>query len=587
MTGSTGLWSISVDEASGTVKSDSAVVVFRAHYGRHVIDDLSRRFRTLVSDRPATDDEAIRRFAADLPYDVAWIYVADRLDVPLLLSSKSGFPTLYYARTPTAILVSDTVGCVGRALDSEGLGLTLDPQYLADYLVRVPSWYGSQAPPTPFTQIKTLPQASITKLSSNNAEVRRYLDWWPDRQGLTGRRAREAVMAAINSAVDFQRDGENAPALTLSGGIDTTMLAVAAMRTFGPRVHGYLQTGMQTCAVDEVYYANAVAEHCRITPHYFAVDDYWSFREVPDHSRAPQWTPDQGGFYAKWRALAQEVAQSGHTALLWGGLAEASFCPALGGQYLGLFNPLYNLEASREADLWLRSDIRRGRTPELIRQPLALRTDLVPPVVVPAWAEVAGVQERAQDLVDFLNSTDLDPVNRDRLATWIVVMAPGNAMRSWSSDYVTSDVPVRFDQTFAQPVVWETVQRVESRELLAPLLDKPFQRRALKRMIPERVRLRKVPREFGYLIVKGLRERESNRLAKLGEDSRLEAFGAIDGDRFRAGLAQLTAPAGTSTGDEVDLELFLRILWAEVWLRDFEERGFRAGVPRVSEVHPL
>ncbi len=179
----------------------------------------------------------------------------------------AGVKPLFYAETSGALVVASAVAMIRAATRTfPGASDALDDFAIAYFLVG-----GMQEYPvaTTYSAIKRLPPAhALTWTRGEGLTTRRY--WSPPANGeIRYRDEREYVdgfLETLDRAVRDRIRGSSAAAL-MSGGIDSTSIAVTAQRFIGEPLHAYTLSYRKLLQDDEARFASMVAAHSGMEHH--------------------------------------------------------------------------------------------------------------------------------------------------------------------------------------------------------------------------------------------------------------------------------------------------------------------------------
>jgi asparagine synthase (glutamine-hydrolysing) len=174
----------------------------------------------------------------------------------LAARDRAGEKPLYYATTPEGLLLGSEIKAilarpdVDRTLDLEALDQFLTYEYVI-------------APRTIFSSIRKLPPAHYLLYRDNQVSVHRYWDAadvrvreWSDEH------AADALREALGRAVNSQMMADVPVGVFLSGGIDSSTIAVLMQKeTAGERVRSF-SMGFDDGSYNELPYAREIAALC-------------------------------------------------------------------------------------------------------------------------------------------------------------------------------------------------------------------------------------------------------------------------------------------------------------------------------------
>jgi asparagine synthase (glutamine-hydrolysing) len=228
-------------------------------------------------------ERCVERLLGDFAFAV-WDALKRRL---FCARDHMGVKPFYYARVGRWLLVSSTVESLRG---HEQVSSTLNDMAIADFLL-----FGSNqdSATTSFRDIQRLPPAHTLTWSESGLDVRRY--WTlPIEEPLYYRRDtdyidqfNELVHRAVSDRLRIDKVG-----VFMSGGLDSTALAAAAVKTVPDRgvvdpVRAFTCVFDSLIADSERMYAGAAASHLGIPIQFYSMDEQpgWVF---PSHSESPE-----------------------------------------------------------------------------------------------------------------------------------------------------------------------------------------------------------------------------------------------------------------------------------------------------------
>ncbi len=179
----------------------------------------------------------------------------------LLLASRDrlGVKPLYYAQSSQGLIFASEIAPLLRC---PGVTATIVPERVAVYLIerRI-----DDVPATIYRDIHELPGGHLLALDtrSGSRRVERYwhLPAEPDLE-LGDAEALDRFSELIEDAVRIRLHADVPVAITLSGGIDSSALTVAASRVAGGQVRTFTSRFPGRPRIDETEYADRVARSC-------------------------------------------------------------------------------------------------------------------------------------------------------------------------------------------------------------------------------------------------------------------------------------------------------------------------------------
>jgi len=240
-----------------------------------------------------------------------------------LIASRDrlGVKPLYYSATPHGVAFSSEIAPL---LSCPGVRPTIATERLGRYLVDRRIDDGTE---TIYRDIRELRGAHILRLDTDTGawDVRRYwnLPEEPDLE-LGDEAALDRFSELIDDAVRLRLHADVPVAITLSGGIDSSVLTVAASQVATKGVQTFTSRFRGQETIDESNYAHQVAQWCRTDEHYVEPSmDRLVDEEVglTTHQALPFGTLS---LYVHWAILAR-VRQDGVPVVLSGQGGDESF----------------------------------------------------------------------------------------------------------------------------------------------------------------------------------------------------------------------------------------------------------------------
>lgn len=228
-----------------------------------------------------------------------------------------GCSPLFYREHEGVLLVGTAFDAIR---DHDRAGLTLSDVFIGDILLRGTS---SRHDTSIYNEIRRVPAAHALHVADERVAVRRYWSFpsYGDPLILRSRgEYAEAFYAVLRAAVAERLPDTGPIVLMMSGGLDSTAVAVAAADVLGPdaapvRIKAYTAV-FRSDSEQEGQYAASVARRLGIEHHCVEGDD-WLAHPFPER---PDWVPPEPSIIAATTALTSiaDVAEGGAGALLDG-----------------------------------------------------------------------------------------------------------------------------------------------------------------------------------------------------------------------------------------------------------------------------
>jgi len=489
---------------------------------------------------------------------------------------------LFDAREGTALLTHDALGLAPlfyrerpgelsfatHLLDLAALssGDDLDPDYFADYLA---TGYITTAR-TPFASIRRLLPGMTLRWSPSGTTLRRT--WDLAAVGTLPRLAaaeyEARLLELLTEGVRSSMDRHGPTWTSLSGGLDSSTVACLAAREPAARTGAFSLVIPDYPEANEEAWMREVIREYGIPWHPIDIGSALPFSQPPDGFTGE---PSASIFHAAVRKKTNELlAQHGVATVLTGDGGDAILGTFSGSVPTHLADPLFSgdvVSAIRGVRDWRRKE---GHTRSLsfwisraLLMPVSshLRGKQIksePPLPPPPWLDE-----------EYARRVRLSDRNWRRVATRCAT--PG-AQEIWDTIWMGSlsmAAGAATHETYAvrtpllyRPLV-EFMQAIPRELILRPRCDRYLQRRALKGILPERIRRRAGKAVGTWPFVEGLR-RSPAWMDLLCENPRIVSLGITSREAWRAAVHQ--AAVGQTYGDRY----FLTAAAFEIWLQGFE-----------------
>jgi asparagine synthase (glutamine-hydrolysing) len=358
--------------------------------------------------------------------------------------------------------------------------------------------------------------------------------------------------------------------ISLSGGLDSSTVACLAAREPAARIGAYSLTVPDFPEANEEEWMREVVGHCGIPWHPIDIGTALPFSELPDGFLGE---PSPTVVHAAVRKRTNELlARHGVTTVLTGDGGDAILGTFPGPVPTHLADPLFSGDlaaAVRGVRAW---SAQTGNT-------RSLSFWLSRAIVMPAYNHLRGKQIKSDVPIPLPPWVDAEYARRMRLTerNWGRVAtrcATPGAQQVWDVVWMGSlslaaSAATLEDHEVRTPLLYrplvEFMLAVPWEQKLRPRCDRYLQRRALKGVLPERVRRRSGKAIGTWPFVEGLR-RSRAWTDLLCDDPRIVALGLTSRDAWRDAVRQ--AAVGQTFGDRY----FLTAVAFEVWLQGLADR---------------
>ena len=438
----------------------------------------------------------------------------------------------------------------------------IDMEYLADRLalgVNRPNTVG-----TPYRGLSRLEPGHRLIEERGRVGIERYWEWGGGGAGLGARQEQcaEEFLHVFSDAVASRMAGADRVWMDLSGGLDSSSIVGVAARIRGrPRLSTVTVVFGESRVSDEREWAEAVARTVDVEPHDINGDAHHPFGGLTE--AVQYWEEPHGAtaFFGMHERYARLMGGGGVPVLLSGIGAEAA---VLGKHqepvhFADLLRRARLVRLWRELDQWQRA----------MKKPLsnlAFRYGVRPltcrPRISYAWAPgghdwITGRFARTWNLWDRARHGNMPRTGRGIADQWHIEQVgwiTGFLLRG----YLEKACDIRYP--FLHRPLVELALAMPWSLKAVPGEPKAVLRRAMKGILPERVRCRTQNASTGHAVYNGLRK-EWPVLEKLVDSSVLVDLGAVDRERLRTALHL------ARQGHAPDLGGLLSTLTLDAWMQ--------------------
>ena len=438
----------------------------------------------------------------------------------------------------------------------------IDLEYVADRLALGVDRPGAGR--TPYRGLSRLEPGHLLIAEHGRVRIERYWEW-RGAEGGSGGRGRDYVdefLHTFSDAVACRMAGADAVWADLSGGLDSSsIVGVAARRRVRPPLSTVTVVFGESRVSDEREWAKEVMRAVDVEPHEIDGDAHHPFsrlREAVGHWEEPH---AAAAFFGVHERYAQLMGGNGVPVLLSGIGAEAVVL----NKHQEPVHLADLLRRGRLVELWRELD----RWQRALKKPLsnlAFRYGLGPlmggPRVSFGWTPgghdwIADRFARTWSLGDRARRGNMPRTGRGSADQWHVELVgwiTGFLLRG----YLEKACDIRYP--FLHRPLVELVLSMPWSLKAVPGEPKAVLRRAMKGILPERVRRRTQSASTGHAAYNGLRK-EWPVLERLVDSSLLVEFGAVDRERLRNALYL------ARQGHAPDLGGLLSTLTLDAWLQ--------------------
>ena len=438
---------------------------------------------------------------------------------------------------------------------------SLDMEYVADRLALGVDRPGSGR--TPYRGLSRLEAGHRLIAEQGRVRIERYWEWRDrDAGGRRGHRDVDQFLHTFSDAVESRMFGSDPVWADLSGGLDSSsIVSVAARRRDRPRMSTISVVFGESKVSDEREWAKEVARTVDVEPYEIDGDADHPFSRLPEavgHWEEPH---SAAAFFGVHERYARLMGGGGVPVLLSGIGAEAVVL----SKHQEPVHLADLLRRGRLVGLWRELD-RWQRVLKMPLSNLALRYGLGPlmggPRISYGWTPgghdwIAGPFARRWNLGERARRANMPRTGRGSADQWHVELVgwiTGFLLRG----YLEKACDIRYP--FLHRPLVELALSVPWSLKAVPGEPKAILRRAMKGILPERVRRRTRNASTGHAAYNGLRK-EWPVLERVVDSSVLVELGAVDRERLR------TALHAARQGHAPDLGGLLSTLALDAWLQ--------------------
>lgn len=497
---------------------------------------------------------------------------------------------VFRARVGDAVIAADSARVLARLIRADW-----DPSWLTLRLA------GTAIPfplheSTPWQGIRAVPGDHWLELAADGSAAERRR-WTPPESELPLGEGSLAVRNALTAAVQTRTTHGGTVSTDLSGGMDSTSLALLAAR--GPAELVTFRLAGEETGSDDTYLAErAVAALPQARHRVHAADRTTAMfaglgpNAPPADTEAPFPLMRDRGRIAH---MAELMAAEGSRVHLTGHGGDELFRPV--PTYLhDLFRShpyaaVRHARAHRTASRWSRSALLRAladrRTPadELVLQAAALRAPLpgrrhvsfgwTQPLHLPEWV-TDDAADATRELLRATATGPVEPLARQRSQHGLLLTARGTGMSVRLANRLSSGHGPAIAAPYLDDQVLGAVLSVRPADRHSPWVFKPLLAAAMRETVPRALLGRRAKAAPSAGFYEGLRRQRADVL-KLLDDSELARHGLIDAGRLRQALL---SPQADALATLTTLTALDAALACETWLRSLHHRA--AAVPHTG-----
>lgn len=514
-----------------------------------------------------------RKWGCELQARVLGEYAAvvfDRQQKTALLTHDAlGLVSLFYVLGPESIAFSSSLVELIDAARCQ----TIDGEYLADFLVN--GCMTSER--TPYPSIRRLvPGRSLWWSGGKTREI----ETWSlaDNRPVTCRDDREyeeIFRALLKAGVTASIGRTGTTWIALSGGLDSSSVACMASDIGAGGLAAYSIISPKWPEADEQDWMRAVIDRCGMPWHTIDIDTMLPFSRLPIGFDGE---PTHTAINEEQLRIENELlGANGVSTMLTGHGGDTVLCGSPGSLPSHLADPVFALKfdiAFRGMANW-----RNGRSDRRSYSYWILRTLVGPTLdhLLGRRAHVPLSRNRLPPWInrDYANEMRLARRARTRLAP--PCREPGRqtfAEAVWAQAMSMAVVPRhRMGFELRNPLMYrplvEFMSGIPWDQKLRPRSDRYLQRRALKGVLPEKIRRRATKGNGNPPLVEGLRQ-SKDWVAYLCDNPLMAERGIVDASEWRKSVQLATV------GRTHDDMLFLTAVAIEAWLKQLNEHRRQA-----------
>src|SRR6185369_3768115 len=482
----------------------------------------------------------------------------------LCVTDAIGVRPIFYIETERQFVFSSQMS---QLLGSPGLSsYALDEEYLADYLSSGSSLRGM----TPFKGIKRLPAGHALIVESAKVQMEKYWDL-EEKKVLheSQEEYEEHFLALFRESVECCLRADGAVWSDLSGGLDSSSIVCMAQEIRNQ--NGHKKNAFSTVTVvydeatksDEREWSQEVVDKYALDAHEISGDVFCSFKDSLEG--ASYWDEPHGQilFYSTFKRYSEMLAQAGSKVLLTGVCAEAVLLvedpePI---HLADMLRALQLLKLGRELNAWQKSMrvpllnilihccVRPLLNPTL-RVYMPRRSNVVPSWITPSFAKRYEIEDRHN--LGFMPVRFKSPA--DQWQYELVKRSPAFLVRG----YLEKACDIRYPFLY-QPLIEFSMMSPWERKI-RPGIDKYLLRRAMRGILPEKIRRRGGKRGPGHSVYLSL-AKHWKEIETLLESPYLSSLGIVNQKELYR-VAELARH-----GHAIHLVMLMWTLSLEFWLR--------------------
>lgn len=493
----------------------------------------------------------------------------------LMARDHIGARTLYYHQNDETLFCSSELLPL---LDTSGISLEIDDEYVADYLAQNPETWS-----TPYKNIRSLQPGCLAKVTRGGLREQRYWELNTSKQirYKTDTEYEENFLHLLREAVRAPLRADGPVFADLSGGLDSSTIVCVADALIAntdvpcPRLETVSQVFDESPTSDERKFIKYVEDQRGRTGHHLPEEEYRLFASTI--KAVPVGTINKCLISFEFhRALCSAMRNSGARVLLSGQggdeMLNCGISPA--SELADLLFEFHPLQLHRSLKVWSQS--LNKSYPSLLWKysilpclPERMQFRLSNNRILkksrwfnPEFAKRLDLYERMRGASDIFGCR-LPSARMQARGFLSAVQSIAAGCRREIGDI---DVSYPF---LHRPLV-EFLQAIPFEQRVRPGETRTLMRRSLRGLLPEKTLKRQSkgnPTEAFFRAV----IREFSWLSQMFEEPRVCLYGYIDGPKFKAELNK------ARMGCEVNTSLLARIIPLEIWLRSVESGYAQAG----------
>jgi asparagine synthase (glutamine-hydrolysing) len=508
-------------------------------------------------------------FLSKIIGDFALVRYQPRTQTMLLARDPFGVrPIFYRISNDRAIVASD----LRAVLSAANVPLHLDDEYVAGYLASFPEPHR-----TPYQNFHAVEPGYVVTVHHGKSKIDRF--WTIDQNEIRYKNDKdyeERLLHELRASIKCRLRTDGRPVWScLSGGLDSSSIVciadelIESNQAETSQLETFSAVFSKSASADERRFITLVEQKRGRPGYHLDEDECWMcFPPTEDDflGMPSPWHCAKGRF----DRLREEMSKGGGRVLLDGQGGDHLFwnAPNPSPELTNLLAQGKIWQLYRRLDMWSKANKSPylqlfWRSALLPLLPTKVRVRYEPKIEIPQWLDAefvrrTNMRERLLPPGDpFGLHMPGERIQASVINQVIWLIAPGTYQDQ-------EQVEMRFPYLH-RPLI-EFILAIPFEQKLRPGETRSLMRRALRGILPEKVRCRRSKGLIAETLNRGL-TRERLRLDHLLKDARVCAYGYADAQALRSALRLAVH------GGKVDLGALVKTISIEIWLRSLEEHA--------------